>query len=220
MRRFLRHIFPRRFSLRSFSSEVYNAHYDSKRQGLERVLGPMHDTVDHAIVPFAVGGPLDIYYFPSALPGTVFATMELIEPDGSGPKPSSIGTYELVAATRLPLAFDSTAFSAIEHHLCSAMTAVARYSYEAVLNPGDTCEVPGQEGEPNRSLVFDEYGHGAVPFDIGAKRHGLLLCIEIFADELELARTRGSGTLLDYLRQAGHYPYSDLDRPSMAASAT
>jgi hypothetical protein len=60
----------------------------------------MYDLVGHAIIPFRVGGPVDIYRFPHAIDGTAFATMELIEADGTGPKPSRIGTYELIACTR------------------------------------------------------------------------------------------------------------------------
>jgi hypothetical protein len=47
----------------------------------------MHGFVGHAIIPFQIGGAVDMYYFPNGIPGTGFATVELIEPDGSGPKP-------------------------------------------------------------------------------------------------------------------------------------
>ena len=70
-----------------FSDEEYECHCEAKKAALECILGPMHDLVAHAIIPFQVGGTVDMYYFPNGIPGTGFATMELIEPDGSGPKP-------------------------------------------------------------------------------------------------------------------------------------
>ncbi len=196
------------------SSDGYEKHFELKVQGLERLLGPMHDLVGHAIVPFQVGGAVDMYYFPHAIDGTAFATMELIEPDGSGPKPSRIGTYEFVAFTRhrIPDGGRQDAFNAIERRVCSIFTAMGHYAYQAVLNPLDTCEAPAGKGKPNRCLVLDEYTRPGVEFRIGSKKHGLLLCIEIFRQEMQYALEHGSGALLERLKAGGHYPYSDLDR--------
>jgi Suppressor of fused protein (SUFU) len=47
---------------------------------------------------------------------------------------------------------------------------------------------------------------------IGEKKHGLLLMIEIHREELDFARKYNSRELLKRLKEAGHYPYSDLDR--------
>jgi hypothetical protein len=198
-----------------FSDEEYIRHYEAKKQALERILGPMHDLVGHAIIPFQVGGAVDMYYFPNGIPGTGLATMELIEPDGSGPKPNRIGTYELVAFTRQEMPSSETgsdenhSFNKIERRMCGILTKVGFYSYEAVLNPGDTCEVAGKEGEPNRCLIFDAYGEN---FRIDGNRHCLLLCLEVFRSEMEHAMRNGSATVLQRLKDKGHYPYSDLDR--------
>ncbi len=163
-----------------------------------------------------------MYYFLNGLSGTGFATMELIEPDGSGPKPNRIGTYELVSFTKqtMPPPDDesdrSHRFNEIERRMNSIMTAVGFYSCEAVLNPGDTCEAPAPEGEPNRCLIFDQYAPGGVEFFIGGKRHCLLLCQEVFRSEMEYAMEHGSAALLKKLESAGLYPYSDLDREPLA----
>jgi hypothetical protein len=87
---------------RNFSDEEYQKDDELKSKGLENVLGKMHELVGHAIIPFDVGGAVDMYYFPHHIPGTGFATMELIQPDGTGPKPNRIGTYEPVAFTQHP----------------------------------------------------------------------------------------------------------------------
>jgi hypothetical protein len=60
--------------------------------------------------------------------------------------------------------------------------------------------------------VFDEWRKPRVPFRIGKRKHGLLLCIEIFRSEMEYAMEHGSQELLKRLKDASHYPYSDLDR--------
>ncbi|MDJ0851376.1 MAG: suppressor of fused domain protein [Myxococcota bacterium] len=138
--------------------------------------------------------------------------MELIEPDGTGPLPSPIGTFELVAFTRAsyPREGDSGSderFEAATNRLCSIFTSVGRYSFQACLKPGDTCEIPQDDG-PNICLVFDDFGR----LSIEGREHGLLLCVELFRSEMEFAREQGSAALLERLRGAGHYPYSDLDR--------
>jgi len=197
-----------------FSDEQFQRHYELKQLGLERVLGKMYHLVGHAIIPFQVGGPVDMYYFPNAINGTGFATMELIEPDGSGPRPSRIGTYELVAFTKHKIGdeSDKAAFEQIQHRIRSIFTAVGRYSYEAQLNPLDTVEVPVGKGEPNRCLILDEYKKPGVDFMIGNHKHGLLLVIEVFRSEMEYAMENGSQIVLDTLKERGYYPYSDLDR--------
>jgi hypothetical protein len=38
--------------------------YEHKTRLMEGSLGPEHDVVMHAIIPYAVGGALDLYYYP------------------------------------------------------------------------------------------------------------------------------------------------------------
>lgn len=223
----------RREKRRELTDEEYQRFYDLKLQGLERVLGKMHDLVGHSIIPFQAGGAVDMYYFPHALPGTGFATMELIEAGGRGPKPSRIGVYELVAFTRHhigsslrvfksmkpepgeQLSEEDAAFLNIHKRICYILTMVGKYSYYAVLNPGDTMEVPQAEGEPNLCLVCDEYISPNGIFTIGRQKYGLLLVMEVFRSEMEYARKFGSRWLFDKLKAQGYYPYSDLDRPAV-----
>jgi hypothetical protein len=203
---------------KEFSDAEFRQYSEAKEKALEKVLGPMDKMVGHAIIPFEVGGPVDMYYFPSGIAGTGFATMELIEPDGTGPKPNRIGTYELVAFTKLKMPPEDTKrddedpFTKVERRMCGILTMVGRYAYDAVLNPGETCEVPGKEGEPTKCLIFDEYQKNGVPFEIEGKKHCLLLCMEVFRSEMEYAMKNGSAPVLRKLKEKGHYPYSDLDR--------
>lgn len=93
-------LFGKKEKQREFTEEEWNKDYEEKQKGLEKVLGKMHDMVGHAIIPFDIGGLLDMYYFTQGIAGTGFATMELIKPDGSGPIPNKLGTYELVSFTK------------------------------------------------------------------------------------------------------------------------
>jgi Suppressor of fused protein (SUFU) len=203
---------------KDFSDAEFSRYSEAKQKALEKVLGPMHNMVGHAIIPFQVGGAVDMYYFPSRITGTGFATMELIDPDGTGPKPNRIGTYELVAFTKLKMPPQDTKrdgkdpFNKIERRMCGILTMVGRYSYDAVLNPGETCELPWKEGEPTNCLILDEYQGNGVSFVIDGKKHCLLLCMEVFRSEMEYAMKNGGAPVLRKLKEKGYYPYSDLER--------
>lgn len=201
-----------------FPQEEYDRDYELKERGLEYVLGEMHGIVGHAIIPFEIGGAVDMYYFPNHIAGTGFATMELLDPTGNGPKPNSVGTYELVAFTRLVYKTNDaqeTPFDLIERRVCGIFTTIGNYSFQAVLKPGDTCEVP-RDDEENRYVIFDLYQPANKEFKIGERKHHLLLCMEIFRSEMEFAGKHGSAKLFELLKQKNFYPYSDLDRESVA----
>src|SRR5687768_17194585 len=111
--------------LKNYTEEQLEKDNELKEQGLEYVLGKMHDMVGHAIIPFGIGGAVDMYYFPNHIPGTGFATMELLDPDGEGPTPNELGTYELVAFTKEAYNENTetpTAFNRIERHFCGIFT--------------------------------------------------------------------------------------------------
>lgn len=197
-----------------FSQEQYDKDYEEKKKGLEAILGKMYEMVGHAIIPFSVGGSVDMYYFQNHIPGTGFATMELLDPNGNGPKPNKFGTYELVAFTKK--VYDQnekpqTAFNLIERRICGIFTTIGNYSFQAVLNPDETCEVP-INGEEVICLVFDNYQPDNKEFKVDGRKHHLLLCMEIFRSEMEFARQNGSPELFGLLKQKGFYPYCDLDR--------
>jgi hypothetical protein len=208
---------------REFSDEEFVNDYELKTDGLEAVLGKMHDMVGHAVIPFAIGGTVDMYYFPNHIMGTGFATMEILEPDGSGPLPNRFGTYELVAFTKYGYCDeldefnilsqeDKTKFTTIERKICGLFTDVGSFSRNAVLNPNETCEFPADENEDSTYMIFDLYEPDGREFKIGNKKHHLLLCMQIFKSEMEFSRANGSAELFKKLKTAGHYPYSDLDR--------
>lgn len=52
-----------RFGKREFTAEEHQKYDEAKQTALEKILGKMDDTVGHAIIPFIVGGTVDMYYF-------------------------------------------------------------------------------------------------------------------------------------------------------------
>lgn len=213
---FLKKIFNKNKKV-EFSDEEYENHYELKKDALENVLGEMGDVVGHAIIPFEIGGAVDMYYFPNGIEGTGFATMELIKPDGSGSIPNTNGTYELVAFTKekyVRSTNENAPFNLIERRFCRILTNIGNYSFQAKLSPYETCELP-QENEDNICLIFDEYKPNNKEFNIGESKHSLLLVIEIYRDEMDFARSNGTKNLIEKLKLKGHYPYSDLNRESV-----
>ncbi len=198
---------------KDFSDEEYDKAYEVKMAFAEAILGKSDTMVGHAIIPFQIGGTVDMYYFPHSIPGTGFATMELIEPDGSGPKPNRLGTYELVAFTKHPSdTIQGSAYNEIERRICGIFTVIGNYSREAKLEPGETAEIPPDSGESVICLLFDEWNKEGVEPRINDKQFGLLLCMEIYKSEMDYAIANGSAEVISKLKEKGYYPYSDLDR--------
>lgn len=182
---------------------------------MEASLGKEHDMVMHALIPFYIGGSLDLYYYPNGVPGTAVATKELSELPNEGPANDVYRSYELVMFTRHPLDLDAardenTDFGRTHMNISAILNLIARYSAEATLNPNETCEFPADmEVVGGKCLIFDGY---ACHSDDLAERFGLLALIEVFRSETDFARKHSGAQLIERLKAKGHYPYSDLDR--------
>lgn len=199
------------------SEKLAQEWYDEKTAMMVDVLGAEHDVVMHAIIPYAIGGGLDLYYFPNGAAGTAIATKELSEIPGEGSSNDIFDCYELVMFTRHSIDLDdahneSTPFGRAHISINAILGCIARYSAEASLNPNETCEFPEDfETIGGRCLIFDSYG-----FEGDHAEFGLLAIIEIRRSEMDFARKYGGEQLLNKLKGAGHYPYSDMDRPAVA----
>jgi hypothetical protein len=201
------------------TAEMASQWYEQKSALMEGILGPEHDMVMHAIIPYAVGGGLDLYYFPGAIPGTGIATKELSEIPGEGSRNRIFDCYELAMFTRHSLDMDAAKsddhpFGIAHRHINTILNFIARYSAQANLNPRETCEFPpDMDRVGGKCLIFDAYG------DLAQTAHGsfgILAIIEIFPSEMRYAREHGGEALLALMKEAGHYPYSDLDRSPVA----
>ena len=193
--------------------------YDRKSALMEGMLGQEHDMVMHAIIPYAIGGGLDLYYYPNGIPGTAVATKELSELPGEGSSNRVFRCYELVMFTKHRLDLDAAAdegtpFGRAHSVINAVLNRIAPYSAQATLNPNETCEFPADMPTVGgRCLIFD--GYPSYPDDEPAE-FGLLAVIEVFRSEMEYARKNGGAKLLQRLKANGHYPYSDLDREPVA----
>jgi hypothetical protein len=171
---------------KEFTEEEREKYDQMKTQALEEVLGPMDKAVWHSPMPYALGGSVDMYCFSKGIPGTGMATMELIEPDGKGVQPNKIGTFELVAFTRLTwsknaASEDQAEFEKIKDRMCGVLTGTAQCARLERIEPGDTGEMPVDK--ETCWLLYDEYRGSGEDFVIDGKRHCLLLCMEIFESE-------------------------------------
>lgn len=186
---------------------------NEKQEALERVLGPMHSHVMHSIIPFFLGGGLDLYPFPNFIPGTLYATQELIgRTEEDRTKRGPFGWFELVAATREPLDAAGGAKSPGLSNINALLNPIAQYAFHAPLNPNETAEVPGAKNKPSLCVLFDELDTNGQSFEFAGERFGLLLAIRIHPEELAYAREHGTAELIARLKEADVYPYSDLDR--------
>ena len=184
---------------------------------MEQILGKEHDMVMHAMIPYAVGGALDLYYYPNEIEGVGIATKELSVSPQEGSGNDVFGLYELVMFTRHALDLDAakdpeTPFGKAHGNICSFLNVMAPYSAQATLNPRETCEFPQEmEGVGGKCLIFDAY-----EMPVAGGGFGVLLVIEVFRSEMEFARENSGAELLQRLKDAEFYPYSDLDRPEVA----
>ena len=210
---FLKRLFGGKEKKPEYDEETLNKWYEDKAAKMEQILGKQHDMVMHAIIPYAIGGGLDLYYYPNDIEGVGIATMELCETPGEGSSNDQYELYEIVMFTRHALDMDkakddNTPFGKAHHTINAVLNCVAPYSAQAKLNHNDTCEFPAEmDTVGGKCLIFQAYkgGEERQPF-------GMMAVIEIFRDEMNYARENGTATLVEKLKAAGHFPYSDLDR--------
>lgn len=87
-------------------SDIESQWYAEKSARMVDLLGEEHDMVMHAIIPYAVGGGLDLYYYPHLIPGTGIATKELSNSPNEGSTNNVFTTYEFVMFTRHDLSLE------------------------------------------------------------------------------------------------------------------
>jgi len=183
---------------------------------LVTMLGPMDDMVLHALIPFHISdsGMLDQYTFSKCIPGTVVVTQELITPNRKNrPKKGRAGYFEL--AMCLPPGQDPLEKDA-QSLLAPLLNSAARYSYHAAFGPGETAEIPWNEQGDTLAILFDNFNPKGAEFRVGAEIFHLLLIMVIHPTELAFARAEGTGELIERLKKAKAYPYSDLSRRPVA----
>jgi hypothetical protein len=189
-----------------------NEFFQQKEKWIESLLGKSHHKVYHSVVPYSVGGALDIYVYPNHIPGTGLVTFEISERQHKECQPNKYGFYELAIFTRLNN--DEQGESDFQNKLLRfrhLLTVIARYSTEAILNPLETLEIPLDEDKPYACLILDYYPNNNLTVIDKQKLH-ILTVIEIYRSEMEYAMKFGGINLTNKLKEMGCYPYSDLER--------
>ncbi|MBR4834087.1 MAG: suppressor of fused domain protein [Thermoguttaceae bacterium] len=245
---------PEDFFNQDFTDDERERGWRHTERLLEEILGPSEPLVLHSIVPFCIGGALDLYYYAnSRFGGTFFASQELTAPEFL-PSNRSFNALELAIATRLTVksqpeltisggpestkkpGFFKRLFGREKpvkspeekkrDDLHRVLTNLAFYvcSDGVEVNGGETLEFPQEfedEQLAGRCFIFDELPATApvpVPTSpdkrspLDGKRFGVLLAIEVFREEMNWAREQGTEKLVERLKDAGAYPFSDLDR--------
>lgn len=209
-----------------FDEELYKA----KLAAFEGRLGKSANEVIAAIIGWGMGGPVDLWIFPEHAKGTFFTTMQLAVPgERKGQRKNSMGSFELAAATRYQIdkspqpaegqqkqEEDFTAYERAMFDIRTMLSNIAYYSYDAVLEPNETGELPAENEEDTIYLVMDALIGATDPVQVNGEDIGVLMCIRVHESELEFARQSGTTKLIQRLKEAGHYPYSDLDREPVA----
>ncbi|MBP5621495.1 MAG: hypothetical protein J6X44_05720, partial [Thermoguttaceae bacterium] len=84
-----------------FDDDDWERAYEIKSKKIEELLGRGAPIVNHAVIPYAVGGMFDGYFYPnSRYGGTFVVSQELVNPRFNAPGNSSFHSFELAMATR------------------------------------------------------------------------------------------------------------------------
>lgn len=197
--------------------------YKEKTQYMEKMMGKEYGIVGHSMFPFDIGGYFHAYYYPEFHNGTAIATKELCKYNFKNPKNSLFDGYELVMATSNKIDLSDSndgpaklgTFQHDQEQISDILNILGRYASTATLNPYDTLEFPHDDEDfGGKCLVFDIVNE--TPLCIGKKKFGLLLAIEIHRDEMEYAKNNGSRKLLEKFKEYKIYPFTGINRESIA----
>ena len=183
--------------------------WDARVSALTQLFGPIEELVGHAVVPLDfgpdVGGAADVIYFKHHVPGVLTVTCELIGRDDQ--VKATLGNYELAICSRTH-----------EPWAANVISRLANYTLQTPLNPGETMDIASAvpDGANIVAFLFQEYGR----FKVKGRTAGVLLCIGITGDELDLCR-KGQGEMVERaLRDHAVYPFTDLYRGSVLTESS
>ena len=182
-------------------SDDWEVLWDARLAALESVLGPSDDSVLHSPVPFELGGPADVLIFREHVEGVVYVTAGVIGDEDA--LPGDGGQYELMICLR-----DG------EDWAPQLLSQLAMYTREAVLNSGDTMDIGPALPQPTQLSAFLYHSYAAIT--VNEQPATVLLCVGITKDELAFASKKGSAALIERLKEAGIYPFTDLGRKSVS----
>ncbi|MDR0423984.1 MAG: hypothetical protein LBH39_00745 [Clostridiales Family XIII bacterium] len=198
--------------------------YETKDKYMESVLGKEYGMVMHAIIPYAIGGGLDLYYYPNYCAGAVIATKELTNYKFNEPKNDQYDAYELIMITKHKIDLDSVkegepcenTFAYDHKSINGILNCIAPYSTQSKLNQYDTIEFPEDfEGVGGKCLIIDAFSHPLCDKSTRNKKFGLMLLMEIHRNEMEYAMQQKGRDLIEKFKATGIYPFTGINRPSV-----
>ncbi|HVT87798.1 MAG TPA: suppressor of fused domain protein [Tepidisphaeraceae bacterium] len=172
---------------------------------LEAVLGPCDGTVFHVSANLHRHGFADVLRFRQYVPGITYVTCGLI----GNPRqiPNRWGQYDLVVCTH-----DEDSWAP------GFLSRLAKYTHDAAIHPGDTMDI--HEMRPPKSdvaaILFARPDPPAHSFSVRGAPGGLMLCIGITPSEFGACKTYGSGVVTRALREKGIFPFTHMNRESIA----
>ena len=176
--------------------------WDARQEALASVLGEPDELAGLAIIPLFLDGWADTLTFRGHVEGVVYTTCDLIGDDRQ--KPTALGNYELMICHRADNEWGQ-----------GIVSSLARYTQDACVEPWDTMELrhAAPEGSVIVAFLFVPYTR----FKVLGQDCGLLLCLGITSDELEVCRSgkKAKAKLFERLRNRGVFPYTDLERDSV-----
>lgn len=144
--------------------------------------------------------------FPEHVPGYTYCTCGLsLHPDQ---QPGRNGHYELMMCAREEAP-----------HIPEFIGALARYTFQAVLKPGDTMDIGSAQpaGSTVRGLLCAEPDIVRPTFTVFGRTCTMLLLLGITEAEMEGCLGSGSEMVLSLLKQRGEFPYTTLSRESVVS---
>ena len=186
----------------------WEATWNSRMAALSEFFGPSADKVFHATIPFHLGsdlgGQADVVFFPSYIGGFAYVTSEMSGED-VGQIEGDFSSYELAICTRSE-----------NQKAPDIISRLARYTCDARLIAGESMDIGDFFGDDSiRALLFCHPEGGPISFELNRRKCGVLLCIGITKDELEMKIKKGSDALISLLKKNGVFPFTEPNRKSV-----
>jgi hypothetical protein len=179
--------------------DTWQLWWDARQAALEAILGPADEEVFHALLPLYLGGDADVLRFHPPGMGVAYVTSDLIGDNRQ--LQNDLGNFELMICLRYG-----------DNWAPNLISRLARYTFEAYLQPWETMEIGVALPEGSAITAFAFVPHAR--FKVLERDCGLLLCLGITADESKGFHERDPQFVVERLKQLGVYPFTELQRGS------
>lgn len=179
--------------------------WNARLAALEGVFGKSDGTVYRASAVMRKYGFADVLRFRDYVPGVTYITSDLI--GDAKQVPNRWGQYELMICLRE----ESDWAPAL-------LSRLGAYTHETTLHPGDTMDLGDSRPEESNiaALLFQRPNPPGDGITIFGSPASLLLCVGITQSEFDACKNFGTGVMGRMLRENNIFPYTVLDRDSVA----